>query len=78
MQSRPVHNCNDENLFAGQTEDEILRIKSHAKDLLGDRLSKAVTSRIGQRDACLKAIRLSRQAFSEEVQKKLNSLQIDH
>ena len=51
-----VHNCNDENLFAGQTEDEILRIKSHAKDLLGDRLSKAVTSRIGQRDACLKAI----------------------
>ena len=66
-----VHNCNDENLFAGQTEDEILRIKSHANDLLGDRLSKAVTSRIGQRDACLKAIKLSRQAFSEEVRKKL-------
>jgi hypothetical protein len=66
-----VHNCNDENLFAGQTEDEILRIKRQAKDLLGDRLKKAVTSRIGQRDASLKAVKLSRQAFSEDVRKKL-------
>jgi hypothetical protein len=66
-----VHNCNDENLSAGQTEDEILRIKRQAKDLLGDRLSKAVTSRNGQRDACLKAVKLSRQVFSEEVRKKL-------
>lgn len=66
-----VHNCNDENLFAGQTEDEILRIKRQAKDLLGDRLKNAVTSRIGQKDASLKAVKLSRQAFSEEVRKKL-------
>jgi hypothetical protein len=66
-----VHNCKDENFFADQTEEEFKRIKRQAKDLLGERLLKAVTSRIGQGDARLKAVKLSQQAFSEDVRKKL-------
>ena len=66
-----VHDCKDENFFADQTEEEFKRIKRQAKDLLGERLSKAVNSRIGQGDARLKAVKLSQQAFSEDVRKKL-------
>jgi hypothetical protein len=66
-----IHNCKNENLLDGQNKEDILRIKNEGKAQLENQLSKAVISRIGQRAACLKAVKLSRQAFSEEVRKKL-------
>ena len=64
------HKCDTSNIFVGLNEEEILRIKCQAKDLLGNYVLNLVRSRIGQRNACLKALKLSQQAFSEEVRKK--------
>lgn len=64
------HKCDTNDIFVGLNEEEILRIKCQAKDLLGNYMLNLVRSRIGQRSACLKALKLSQQAFSEEVRKK--------
>jgi hypothetical protein len=64
------HKCDTSNIFVGLNEEEILRIKCQAKGLLENYILNLVRSRIGQRDACLKALKLSRQVFSEEVRKK--------
>jgi hypothetical protein len=60
------HQCDPKNLYVGQNEEEIPEKRRQVKVLLGDFLSKIVSSRIGQRDAYLKAIELSKHAFSEE------------
>jgi hypothetical protein len=65
------HQCDPKNLYVGQNEEEILEMKCQVKDMLGDSLSKLVSSRIGQRDAYLKAMELSQHTFSEETRRNL-------
>ncbi len=76
-----IHKCDSKKLFIGQNqnqnEEEILEKKRQVKVLLGDNLSQIVSSRIGQRDAYLKAVKLSQNAFSEETQRKWKKLPPD-
>jgi hypothetical protein len=69
------HECDSKNLFIGQNQnqnkEEILENKRQVKVFLEDGLLRIVRSRIGQGDAHLKALKLSQQAFSEEVRKKI-------
>lgn len=65
------HKCDPKNPFVGQNEEKILKLKRQVKILLRDKLSKIVSSRIGQRDAYLKAVKLSQYAFSEEKRTQL-------
>lgn len=67
-----VHECDSKNLFTSQNqnEEEILEKKRHVQASLGDMLSQVVSSRIGQREAYLKARKLSQNAFSEETRRK--------
>ncbi len=62
-----VHECDPNNLFTGE---EILEKKRQIKVLLGDYLSKVISSRIGQRDAYLKPMELSQHIFSKETREK--------
>jgi hypothetical protein len=65
------HKCDPKNPFVGQNEEKILKLKRQVNILLRDKLSKIVSSRIGQRDAYLKAVKLSQYAFSEEKRTQL-------
>jgi len=62
-----VHECDSDKLFIGQNqnEEEILEKKRQVQAFLGDNLSQIVSFRIGQRDAYLKVMKLSQNAFSE-------------
>lgn len=64
------HKCVPKNSFVGKTEDEILGMKRQHQIWSVDFLSKVVSSRIGHRDAYLKLLKLSQNAFSKEIQSK--------
>jgi hypothetical protein len=60
------HKCDPKNLFVCQNEEQIMEKRRQVKVLLEDCLSKIVSSRIGGRDAYLKAVKRTKHAFSEE------------
>jgi hypothetical protein len=64
-QIKTDHKCDFKNLL-GQNEEQIMENRSQVKVLLEDNLSKVVSSSIGGKDAYLRAVKLSKHAFSEE------------
>ena len=63
------HRYDPKNLYVDQNGEEILEMKRKVKDLFGEWLSRIVSSRIGQRDAYLKVVKLSQHTFSEETRR---------
>lgn len=61
------HKCDPKNSLVGKTEEEILGMKLQLQVFL----SKVVSSRVGHRDAYLKILKLSQNAFSKERQSTL-------
>jgi hypothetical protein len=66
------HKCDPKNLF-GQNEEQIKENRRQLKVFYEDRLSIIVSSRIGQRDAYLKAIKVSKDGFSGEYRMRIVS-----
>ena len=59
------HECDSKDLFDGQNEEQIVEKPRQVKVLLEDYLLKSVSIRLGQKDAYLKAMKLSKHWFSE-------------